>query len=784
MKNHLILCAMLVHTTLPAQDCPPAYPATFDPPSNIVKVEILSIDPNTDMEGDDDYVPFYNNRADLYGTVTIDGVSFDLPKKEDDDNPHWGAEGAFEQAVSSESVQINISIKESDGGLTGDDDVMDINPVNGKSDLDLEFNLCSYLISGDIQPKSAIEDLSIHSGSGDSQGTIRLRISTADGRPSTSDDLALIDVQLVQTIYSADALVARKPMIVMARIANNYSTPINTTFNFQLMGSGMNINASEAVALQAGEVKKEFFFTQNPIMIPANAAGQGNIAYIASVDDPNAGSIPSDDCRAINDGNRNRHPQTVIRSKDRYRVEWVKVGTLLDGFNLTPDTHFDSIFQLGASYIDAVYPISRIVHHQSNNGIIPPLSGGVLSFLTTLISPFVPDFTDPRFIEPYVLVMELDGIAHIMGYDMLMGVLPSGDWFDRYPHLEDLTGLSLGEFMPRAVILEPRKKSGAIPITLPAHEMGHTFGLSVDSRLKNSWVCAVDWPVLGSAGCGLVGGFDEYKHDIDSLQDGNTASGYWVNQGNVPPAIAALQNAEQCNSHCFMGRSPGGPHLLWDSLGRWIDNADYNHLLRKVSQTPVTFSNSFYVSGWIGHNDAVYVDKVFLQDKQSREVPVDTIGIYQMRFTDAHGYTLDSINLQLYWKFTADSMIAPVTPFSLVTELPPGSDRFEIINRKNGKVIHSRELSRKAPRFKEVEVYTSKKGDHRIEWRCYDEDSDEVLYMVVAGDGRENWELVEYWTGSTKSSLAAKLPFRAVKILAWDGTHLVESPVTRLTPKP
>ena len=49
-------------------------------------------------------------------------------------------------------------------------------------------------------------------------------------------------------------------------------------------------------------------------------------------------------------------------------------------------------------------------------------------------------------------------------------------------------------------------------MTLPAHELGHTFGLSTDSRLKTSWVCDIDWPVVGHAACGLVGGFDEYNH--------------------------------------------------------------------------------------------------------------------------------------------------------------------------------------------------------------------------------------------------------------------------------
>lgn len=43
------------------------------------------------MEGADDYIPFYDNRAHIYGTVTSDGEDFALPKINDDNFPHWGS---------------------------------------------------------------------------------------------------------------------------------------------------------------------------------------------------------------------------------------------------------------------------------------------------------------------------------------------------------------------------------------------------------------------------------------------------------------------------------------------------------------------------------------------------------------------------------------------------------------------------------------------------------------------------------------------------------------------
>src|SRR5262245_13137412 len=116
--------------------CPPASPPAGGGPSSIVVVRILSVKPNTDLEGDDAYVPFYDDHADIYGFVTVDGQKFDLPKIDESDFPHWDAQGprsgVFEKAVGFSPVPIRIDIWEADSGLTGDDDHVKISPLPGK----------------------------------------------------------------------------------------------------------------------------------------------------------------------------------------------------------------------------------------------------------------------------------------------------------------------------------------------------------------------------------------------------------------------------------------------------------------------------------------------------------------------------------------------------------------------------------------------------------------------------------------------------------------------------
>src|SRR6185503_2273678 len=82
--------------------CPGSTPPNANPPSSRVVFTILSVNPESDLEGDDDYIPFYDNHADVYGTVVIDGQEFALPEVSETDDPFWGpGNGRFEKPVTS-----------------------------------------------------------------------------------------------------------------------------------------------------------------------------------------------------------------------------------------------------------------------------------------------------------------------------------------------------------------------------------------------------------------------------------------------------------------------------------------------------------------------------------------------------------------------------------------------------------------------------------------------------------------------------------------------------------
>jgi hypothetical protein len=727
-------------------------PQGFDPgqggPASVVVVEIISVKPNTDLEGDDDFIPFYDNHADIYGFVTIDGETFDLPQIEETDFPHWEAtgprKGVFEKAVSSSPVPISIDIWEGDSGLTGDDDHVDINPLSGKRRLDFAFDLCALTLTGDInEPSQGLHQIS--GGSGDEAATITFRVSLKDARPVSQNDLALVDLDLIQVVPRTSRLVARKGTVVMVLIANNHPVTINSTIRIRISGGSFAVDETFPLQIKAGEVQKRYLFADHPIAFPA-AQTSYPVAVVAEVVDPGSAGLPSGDCRLGNDRFTNRTTWKVVTTDPNFSLLWAKVGSLLDVGNYVPDSHFDEIFELGTAYIRAVYPLIGPISTQLSVDIPPPPVTAAADFVVSILSSFG---LPVDAVEPVVLTFELNGVAALLPQSRLMGVLPNKDWFRRFSAWSDVTGFSLGEFMPRAVIFLPRDESGSTVgpmITLPAHELGHTFGLSVDSRLKTSWVCDIDWPVVGHAACGLVGGFDEYNHDDPNLQDGNPASGYWVKRGGEPPPLDTLADQEQCDSHCLMGNSPVNAHTNWPALGRWIDPADYDRLIDKLVIHPDP--EVVYVSGMISWHNQIYLGRCVRLDAGLPDHS-GARGMYGFRFLNEAGRLVSEVGLPVAWNHAEFKRVMPITFFGVTLELPRSAAKLEIWNRGTGTCLASLELDRSVP-----EVYLDRPERHGkssvvLDWKAHDKERSRLSYDVLVSTDGEQWGPIAY--GLTES---------------------------------
>jgi hypothetical protein len=512
---------------------------------------------------------------------------------------------------------------------------------------------------------------------------------------------------------------------------------IDTTLRLRVSGGGMNVDETFPIHIAAGEVKKDYLFHDHPIMFPTSPTSYP-VAVSAQLVDPGSAGLPPTDCRLANDQFTNRLTWKVVTTDPNFSLLWAKVGSLLDVGNYAPDSHFDEIVELGTGYIRAVYPLIGPNSTTSPIDIPPPPITAASDWLVSVLSAFG---LPVDAVEPVVLTFELNGVAALLPNSRLMGVLPNKDWFSRFSYWSEVTGFSLGEFAPKAVIFLPRRERGSevgSQMTLPAHEheLGHTFGLSTDSRLKESWICDFDWPVVGHAPCGLVGGFDEYKHSDPNLQDGNPASGYWVRRGSEPPALSALADQEQCDSHCFMGGSPVNAQSNWASRGRWIDPADYDRLIDKLVTHPDP--EVVYVSGMISWHNQLYLGRcvrldVGVPDHSGRR------GMYGFRFLNGNGRTLSEIGLLVAWNHAEFRRVMPVTFFGVTLEMPESATRLEIWNRGMGTRLGEVDLDRSVPEVYLEEPEVRGKSSVALRWCASDREESALTYAVLVSQDGEQW---------------------------------------------
>jgi len=792
-----LLPAPLAGQALAQASCPP--PATSPstaPPSLELVVSIRSIKPNSDMEGWDGAVPFVDDRADVYGRVTIDGEAFILPKVDESDFPHWEEEGVFRKVVSGPIATVQIEAWDADSLVAGGDDVIDLSPAANRDRLELAVDLCSLLISGDTTDNARVGTTQIVlAGRDDNDAATELLVELADGRPGTTNDLALVGFDLIQVVPGSDRLVAGKPTLAFVSVANNFNETVNASVQIRVIGTQQIFDATVPLPpLGPGQVRNVHLFEDAPIALPAGS-GPYLIRALATLipDGPLPETPPDGDCRLTNDGS-GRLPWVVI-DPGRYGVLWQRVGTLLDAGNLETEERFGRLVDVSEPFLRGTFPVPAVAGKRPSWGIVPPTTAAFDWLATVLSALQIP----ADAVVPYWLVFELNGVAAVSGEERMVGVVRreffqrffSGLWqgVDAWKQVE---GLSLGEFAPRAVIVQSESRNphtgdeGPI-LFVAAHELGHTYGLSVDPVLKGAW-CQLATE-LGDLACAASGGLEEYNAPAPAPPWGNPARGYWFSAPEDLPEIAAVSGL-QCDSHCLMGSTDRtNPHLAWSeqSARHWIDKADYDRLLDRFGSegsllTPLP--KVLYVAGMVSHSGDVYLDDTFVLPGQPADlVAPPAEGDYEITLLDGSGRRLESVGLPRRWPIPEGSTVQiPITFFGQRVPLPLGAERLRILDAE-GRVLAERRLSPRPPRVELAEPDRTGSGKEvgvSLRWTGLDPDGDPLRYHVLLA--REGGPFAPRAYKMEESHLEIQPhelpPGRyAVKVLATDGTHLAASEV-------
>jgi hypothetical protein len=118
-------------------------PSTPTPTAKMVTVTIHRIKEINNMDTD---LP-RKDQADFYARVWIGTKSKKTTVlSKDDGYPNW----RVSSSVSGNMVSIKIRVMDDDGGLEEKDDHVDVCPVIGKKDLELQYNVRTGRISGDV----------------------------------------------------------------------------------------------------------------------------------------------------------------------------------------------------------------------------------------------------------------------------------------------------------------------------------------------------------------------------------------------------------------------------------------------------------------------------------------------------------------------------------------------------------------------------------------------------------------------------------------------------------
>jgi hypothetical protein len=763
------------------------------PPSGRVAVTILSMKLNSDMEDDDDYIPGYDDRADVFGKVEInaDGAVevFKLPKIDESDFPHWVQDNRFVSRAGSvgHPVHVVIRLRESDWNF---DDTVDTSPDAARNDLEFDFDTCSMMVSGDVNG-SASGVLEVKSGTGSNQGTLRFQVAMDDGRAlSSTGDVALVGFDLVQVLPQVGRLVAQKPTVGLVTVANNTAAPQQISVRLRVSDAVNTVlyDATEPVGLVGvGEVKSAYLATTNPILPTDFSCKDSQLFATATLVLPTGAETTGDPktaCWLINNSSGVKTWHVVSARKPS--LTWVRTGRLLDVGHLASMAQLHTIHDHAMPFIRAVYPTAGFDDSESSFPFVPLISGVIFDFLADLLAGLgIP--ADAA--TPYAMVYELNASAALVGIDRLMGTLPP-KWFGStlYGIWGSSNGLSLGEWHPHAVIFE--SVTSGTPegpsLVTPAHELGHTFGLSTDPTIKN-WACSLSGD-LGVIGCGMGGGFDEYNSS--EHPNGVATWGYWVPQNSGGTFLGTTP--EQCDSNCLMGPAAPNEETHWvPGFKAWIDAPDYDQALDNLKSCGPSQTGALYVSGVISGDERAVLGWTFAQPTQTRTLdfatkPGQVASRYDLTLVDAKGAVLSESEVPLSFTHADADWPIQATFFGGFVAYPIGTAKIQLWNRGTKNLLAERAVSPRAPSLSVpvLATHTDAKKERFLDvsWSAKDGDGDALTHFLhISPDrGVHWWPLAHALTKTAFSTSLAGIPAGSyvVRVTTSDGVNVSTSQST------
>ncbi|PZV11511.1 MAG: hypothetical protein DCF22_14395 [Leptolyngbya sp.] len=153
----------------------------------------------------------FSGDADYYARITVNGATTTTGTINNSNNiaPNW----QFTQNANSRYINIDVQLWDSDGGLTGADDRIDIDSRAGYRDLNLTYDLITNQVTGDVNGLGG-RRLSVSGGGDSDRASMYFTVDSGDWYNMNLRDVGTIDLT---RSFAADGTLDRKDMIEILR---------------------------------------------------------------------------------------------------------------------------------------------------------------------------------------------------------------------------------------------------------------------------------------------------------------------------------------------------------------------------------------------------------------------------------------------------------------------------------------------------------------------------------------------------------------------------------------
>ena len=539
-----------------------------------------------------------------------------------------------------------------------------------------------------------------------------------------TDDLELVEADVVQATYGAERLAAGKPTVVRVQFRNGFTTAKTVRIGLVLENAGNSIVEAKDLLLKP-DATQVFLRPDDPFR-----PEPGDLSVSVTLDGNNQIS-------ETDETNNTGRAEYKVKDTRGLRVRFVPIDTPGDSVKPPSCGQMEAFAITNGLYLDATFPVDPDETRYKET--CTPLKVPVTSRLS---------------------VEELDALT----FDKLHAMNSANEW-----------DVVVGVYRKRWL------DDHTVDFSIPLPSDGYA-GLAGFASAEKAVLASIDgsggWEVAHEISHQL--GWVEAGH---ALEDPTTESGHLVFQAS--PGYWVELKSELHDKADWMFNSTQGASLA-DARGRWLSPATYDFLLSSFAHDPID-PPLISLRARVYPDDTVDVP-AWYEDDGFLDVELEAEGEYALRYLDGAGSLLGETAIDGSDSFSGGTESGHATSaagfVNLAAKIPSVAGAETIQLWRGATLLYERVRSDNAPT---VSVTSPEAGatirtgnDMTIAWDASDVDGDTLSHIVsISTDGGSTWLPLAPDLAGTSVSLPIRRDLVAtgalIKVTTSDGWRTSEA---------